>query len=91
MRLRIETSRTISVATGNTAWCAWFGVEHPFIIANDVAYVLDTDNYLNAVRTRDGAVYWRVSVARPAAPKYENKTIVVAHEKFDAESGKLIK
>lgn len=81
----------ISVATGNTAWCAWFGVEHPFIIANDVAYVLDTDNYLNAVRLRDGAVYWRTGVARPAAPKYENKTIVVAHEKFDAESGKLIK
>ena len=80
----------ISMATGNIAWCAWFGVEHPFIIANDVAYVLDTDNYLNAVRTRDGAVYWRTGVANSAAPKYENKTIVVAHEKFDAESGKLL-
>lgn len=80
----------ISVATGNTAWCAWFGVEHPFIIANDVAYVLDTDNYLNAVRLRDGAVYWRTGVARPATPKYENKTITIAHEKFDAESGKLL-
>lgn len=80
----------ISVATGNIAWCAWIGVEHPFIIANDVAYVLDTDNYLNAVRLRDGAVYWRTAVARPATPKYENKTITIAHEKFDAESGEFL-
>ena len=81
----------ISNATGNKAWCADIGVEHPFIIANtDVAYVLDTDNYINAIRLRDGAVYWRTAVAKPATPKYENKTIIIAHEKFNAETGQLM-
>lgn len=81
----------ISDATGVTAWCADIGVEHAFIITNDTAYVLDTDNNLNAVRLRDGAFYWRTPVKKSAAPQYKNKTIIVANEKFDAENGKLIK
>ncbi|MBP5485267.1 MAG: PQQ-like beta-propeller repeat protein [Alphaproteobacteria bacterium] len=81
----------ISVATGNATWCTWIGVEYPFLIANDVAYVLDTDNNLNAIRLRDGAVYWRTAVEKPVAPKYKNKRILIAHENFDAETGKLVK
>ena len=79
----------ISVATGNAAWCTDIGVEYPFIIANnDVAYVLDIDNNLNAVRLRDGAVYWRSAVEKAATPKYENKTVIIGREKFNAETGK---
>ncbi len=81
----------ISVATGNIAWCTEIGVEYPFMVADDVAYVLDTDDYLDAVRLRDGAVYWRTAVEKPETPKYENKTVIVGHEKFDAETGKVLK
>jgi len=81
----------ISDTTGNHAWCIDIGVEKPFIIADTVAYVLDTEKNLNAVRLRDGAIYWRTPVKQPHAPKYKNKIITVGDEKFDAESGALIK
>ena len=80
----------ISNATGTAAWCADIGVEHPFLVANDVAYVLDTDNYINAIRLRDGAIYWRTLTATPVAPKYENKTIITGTERFNAETGELL-
>lgn len=81
----------ISDATGNAAWCINLGVEKPFIITDTVAYVVDTDKNLNAVRLRDGAIYWRSPVKKSHTPKYENKIITVGSERFCAESGELIK
>ena len=80
----------ISDATGNASWCTNIGVEKPFIIGDTVAYVVDTEKKLNAVRLKDGAIYWRTSVKKSRTPKYENRVITVAGEKFDAESGKKI-
>lgn len=79
----------ISDASGRAAWCLDIGVEKSFIVTDTVAYVLDTDNYLNAVRLADGAIYWRTAVKKSRTPKYENKTIIVGGEKFDAENGKI--
>ncbi|MBO4480515.1 MAG: PQQ-binding-like beta-propeller repeat protein [Alphaproteobacteria bacterium] len=81
----------ISDKTGNTAWCIEIGVEKPFIIADTVAYVLDTEKNLNAVRLSDGAIYWRTGVKKSRVPKYKDKTINVGHEKIDAETGKILK
>lgn len=81
----------ISDATGNAAWCTNIGVEKPFIITDTVAYVIDTEKKLNAVRLRDGAIYWRKTVQKSRKPKYENKVITVGGEKFNAETGELIK
>lgn len=81
----------INDKTGERVWCVDIGVANDFIIAGDVAYVLDTDNYLNAIRTRDGAIYWRTAVRDAKTPQYENKTIIVGHEKIDATSGKVSK
>lgn len=81
----------ISDATGTAAWCTNIGVEKPFIITDTVAYVVDTEKKLNAVRLRDGAIYWRRSVKKSRTPKYENQVITVGDEKFDAESGDIIK
>ena len=80
----------ISVATGNAAWCVDIGVEKPFIITDTVAYVVDTENMIDAVRLRDGAIHWRAAVKKSRTPKYENKTIIVGDEKFNAESGEKI-
>jgi len=80
----------ISDATGAYVWCIDVGVEYPFVIVNEVAYVLDLDGGLNAVRLRDGAVYWRVPVKKAAAPTYANKIVTVGKEKFDAETGAII-
>jgi outer membrane protein assembly factor BamB len=79
----------ISDATGVPQWCTNIGVEHPFVIVGDVAYVVDTDNNLNAVRLRDGALYWRVAVKKASAPEYINKTVRVGGETFDAADGVL--
>lgn len=81
----------ISDTDGAAKWCIDIGVEHPFIIAGDVAFVVDTDNNLNAVRLRDGALYWRTAVKKPRAPEYSDKTIRVGNETFDATTGTAIK
>lgn len=81
----------ISDATGTIAWCTNIGVEKNFIIADTVAYVVDTEKNLNAIRLKDGAIYWRSPVKKSRTPKYENKIVIVGTEKFDAESGKAIK
>lgn len=80
----------ISVATGNAAWCVDIGVEKPFIITDTVAYVVDTENMIDAVRLRDGAIHWRAAVKKSRTPKYQNKTIIVGDEKFNAETGEKI-
>ena len=81
----------ISDATGNTAWCLDIGVQKNFVITDAAIYVVDTDDNLNAIRNRDGAIYWRKPVEKVRTPKYENKTVIVGHEKFDAATGNLIK
>lgn len=77
-------------ASGASVWCIDIGVQQPFIITDDVAYVLDTDKNLNAVRLHDGAIYWRSPVKKSYAPKYENKMIIIGSEKFSAETGEKI-
>lgn len=80
----------ISDSTGNSAWCADISTDHPFIITGDTIYLVDTDKRLTALRMRDGAVYWRRSVKKSYAPQYQDKTVIVGSERFDAETGSLI-
>lgn len=81
----------IADSTGNIVWCLDIGVQKNFIITDAAIYVVDTDDNLNAIRMRDGAIFWRVTLEKSRTPKYENKTVIVGHEKFDAETGKHIK
>lgn len=80
----------ISDTTGKAAWCTYIGVEKNFIVTDAATYVVDTAGNLNAVRNSDGAIYWRTPVKKSHTPRYENKTIIVGDEKFDAENGKKI-
>jgi len=81
----------INANTGAKKWCAEIATAQPFIIANNVIYVVATNNNLYALRDSDGAAYWNVTVKKQTAPKYENKIITVAKEKFDAVTGEKIK
>lgn len=81
----------ISDESGMTQWCINIGVEYPFVIADSVAYVVDTDGNLNAVRLRDGALYWRAEVQKSAAPEYSNGIVSVSGEKFNAADGSVVK
>lgn len=81
----------ISDSTGRAAWCIDIGVQKDFVVTDSAIYVVDTDDNLNAIRMRDGAIYWRVEVEKSRTPKYADKTITVGHEKFNAETGEHIK
>lgn len=81
----------VSDTTGTASWCVGIGVEKPFVVTDDVAYVLDTENNLNAIRLRDGAIYWRKPVQKSRTPRYVDKKIIVGAEQFSAETGELLK
>ncbi|MBR4475090.1 MAG: PQQ-like beta-propeller repeat protein [Alphaproteobacteria bacterium] len=81
----------INAGTGAKKWCVDIGTAKPFIIAGDVIFVVATDGKLYALRDSDGAAYWSAEIEKQKAPKYENGTITVGHEKFDGVSGKKIK
>lgn len=81
----------ISDASGKSAWCIDISVEKPFVITSGTAFVLDTDNNLDAIRLRDGAIYWRTSVKKSDAPKYQDKKIIIGREKINAETGEILK
>ncbi|MCM1294392.1 MAG: PQQ-like beta-propeller repeat protein [Muribaculaceae bacterium] len=75
---------------GAKKWCANISVGLPFLVANNVSYVVSTDGNLYAIRDNDGAVYWRISVDKQVAPKYSDGVISVGREKFDAKTGKVL-
>lgn len=80
----------IDAISGTKKWCTEIGTAVPFIVSNKVAFVVGTDNYLYAVRTSDGSVYWRTEVKQQAAPTYKNKIITVGEVKINAETGNII-
>lgn len=80
----------LDVNTGIDEWCAEIGSAHPFVLLKNVAYIVGNDNNLYAVRTKDGAIYWKSPVEENAELKYENKIITVGGQKFDAASGSVL-
>lgn len=81
----------INAISGEKKWCIEIGTAVPFIVTDSVAFVVGTDNNLYAVRTSDGAVYWRTKVEEQTAPIYENKILTVGKVKVNAETGEIIK
>lgn len=81
----------INANSGAKKWCVEIGTAEPFIIADDVIFVVATNNNLYALRDRDGAAYWSAEIKKQTAPKYENGIISVGREKFDAATGEKIK
>lgn len=80
----------INMISGEKKWCVDIGVAVPFIVTDNVAFVVGTDNYLYAIRTSDGAAYWRNQIKKQVAPIYENKIITVGDIKINAENGEII-
>lgn len=81
----------INPSNGSKKWCADIGVAVPFVITDTAAFVVATDGNLYAVRTTDGAIYWRTAIKHQTMPQYADGVIRVGREKFDAKTGKIIK
>lgn len=80
----------INAESGASKWCTQIGTAVPFIIAGNAIFVVATDGYLYALRTSDGAAYWRTPVEEQVSPQYANKIITVGAEKINAETGEKI-
>lgn len=78
----------LNANSGTAAWCTNISVAASFTIAGDAAFVVGADKKLYAVRLTDGAVYWVVDVEKITKPRYENKTVTVGKQKFNAVNGK---
>lgn len=77
----------INANSGAKKWCTEIGTMEPFIIADNVIFVVASNNKLYALRDSDGAVYWDVGIKKQSAPKYNNGTIIVGREHFDGLTG----
>ena len=80
----------INATSGAKKWCIEIGTAEPFVIADDVIFVVATNGKLYAIRDNDGAAYWVAELKKQSAPKYESGIITVGREKFDGITGKKI-
>jgi outer membrane protein assembly factor BamB len=80
----------LNKSDGHKIWCADIGVSESFTIVDNFAFVVGTNNKLYAVNTSNGEIYWDTTTENQATPIYQNKTIIVDDQTFDALNGKLI-
>ncbi|MBE6460111.1 MAG: hypothetical protein E7009_03975 [Alphaproteobacteria bacterium] len=78
----------INATSGARIWCTNISVPTDFTIAGDTAFVAGADKKLYALRLTDGAAYWTADIEKIATPIYENKTVTVGKQKFNAVNGK---
>ena len=81
----------LNMSNGAKKWCTEISVTAPFVIAGPAAFVVGADGTLNAVRTDDGAIYWRADIGKCDNITYEDKIITACRKKIDAATGKKIK
>jgi len=75
---------------GDKVWCLNISVPVDFIIVDDFAFVVGTDNNLYAINTKNGDVYWKTEVKKQVKPEYNGKFIIVGKQKINYKNGTLI-
>lgn len=81
----------LNANNGNKIWCVNISVPVDFIIVDDFAFVIGTDNNLYAVNIDKGSVFWKAKIKKQIQPQYDGKNIIVGKEVFDYKTGELIK
>ena len=81
----------LNANNGNKIWCVNISVPVDFIIVDNFAFVVGTDNNLYALNTDNGAVYWKSGIKKQKSPKYDGKNIIVGKERFDYKNGAIVK
>jgi len=77
--------------TGDRSWCLNISVPVDFIVVDDYAFVVGTDNYLYAVNIKTGKVYWKTEIEKQVKPVYQKNIIVVGKQSINYKNGSLIK
>ena len=81
----------INATSGVKTWCNNISTALPFVIAGEYAFVVSVDNFLYAIDTKSGDIYWRTAVDHQNAPNYQSGVINVGKQKINAADGKIIK
>lgn len=76
---------------GEKIWCVNISVPVDFIMVDDFAFVVGTDNNLYAVNTKNGKIYWKIEIKKQVKPIYKNNTIIVGNQRINYKKGELIK
>lgn len=77
--------------SGEKIWCVNISVPVDFIMVDDFAFVVGTDNNLYAVNTKNGKIYWKTEIKKQVKPIYENNLIIVGNQRINYKNGKLVK
>ena len=80
----------LNKANGDKIWCVNISVPVDFIMVDNFAFVVGSDNNLYAINVDRGIVYWRTEIKKQVKPIYENGVVIVDREKFDSKNGSLI-
>lgn len=77
--------------SGDKIWCVNISVPVDFIIVDDFAFVVGTDNNLYAINTKNGKICWKTTVKKQVKPIYENNIIVVGKQRINTKNGDFVK
>lgn len=80
----------VSAATGAKKWCAPIGTAYEFVVTRAAVFVMATDGNLYALRTTDGAAYWRTAIKKAGNVTYDGEKITVGGITLDAKTGHVI-
>lgn len=80
----------LNANSGDKIWCVNISVPVDFIIVDNFAFVVGTDNNLYAIDTKNGDIYWKAEVKKQVKPKYNGKYITVGKQKINYKNGSLI-
>ena len=81
----------LNANNGNKVWCVNISVPNDFIIVDNFAFVVGTDNNLYAINTDNGNVYWKSAIKKQSVPRYDGKYIIIGKQKIDYKTGELVK
>ena len=77
----------LNANSGNKIWCVNISVPVDFIVVDDFAFVVGTDNNLYAINTKNGDVYWKSEIKKQIKPEYNGKYIKVGRQKINYKNG----
>ena len=72
---------------GTKVWCVNISVPVDFIIIDDFAFVVGTDDNLYALNTKNGDIYWKTEIKKQVKPEYNGKFITVGKQKINYKNG----
>lgn len=77
----------LNANNGNKIWCVNISVPVDFIVVDNFAFVVGTDNNLYAINTKNGDIYWKTEIKKQIKPEYNGKYIIVKKQKINYKNG----